>query len=91
MTEQLINWAENVLKEKLTITKEEYGDQSKVFRLHTPTANYFAKIGKGLEKERARLDWLAGKLSVPKVIGFTTHDSEDVLLLSAVEGKNSRR
>lgn len=88
MTEKLISWAEDVLKEKFTITKEEYGDQSKVFQLHAPSASYFAKIGKGLEKERARLDWLAGKLPVPKVIDFTTRDGEDVLLLSAIEGKN---
>jgi aminoglycoside phosphotransferase len=88
MTDELISWAEEILKKKLTITKEEYGDQSKVFRLHAPNTNYFAKIGKGLEKERARLDWLAGKLPIPKVIGFATYDGEEILLLSAIEGKN---
>ena len=88
MTEILINWAEGLLKSKVVITKEEYGDQSKVFRLQTSNGNYFVKIGKDLEKERARLEWLDGKLPVPKVVGFTTTDSDDALLLSAIEGKN---
>jgi aminoglycoside phosphotransferase len=88
MNEELRTWAEEVLKEKITVTKEEYGDQSTVFRLHAPDARYFVKIGTGLDKERARLNWLAGKVLVPTVIGFTKHADEDVLLMSAIEGKN---
>ncbi|MDP3770607.1 MAG: phosphotransferase [bacterium] len=86
--QKFISWAENQLNDKATITKEEYGDQSKVFRFHTPLRSYFLKIGTGLEKERERLEWLDGKLPVPKVVGFTKIDDKDALLLSAIEGKN---
>jgi len=89
MSEQkFINWAKEKLDGVADIIKEDYGDQSKVFKFHTTTGNYFVKIGTGLEKERERLEWLNGKLPVPKVIGFTKIDDKDALLLSAIEGKN---
>ena len=89
MTEQkFINWAKEQLDEVADVVKEDYGDQSKVFKLHATSGNYFLKIGTGLEKERDRLEWLNSKLPVPKVIGFTKIDDKDGLLLSAIEGKN---
>ena len=89
MTEQkFINWAKEQLNGVADVVKEDYGDQSKVFKLHTTNGNYFLKIGTGLEKEHERLKWLQGKLLVPKVIGFTKIDNKDTLLLSAIEGKN---
>ena len=89
MSEQkFVNWAKERLKGNAIVTKEDYGDQSKVFKLHATSGNYFLKIGAGLEKERERLEWLNGKLPVPKVIGFTKIEDKDALLLSAIEGKN---
>ena len=89
MTEQkFINWAKEQLSGVVDVVKEDYGDQGKVFKLHAASGNYFLKIGTGLEKERERLEWLNAKLPVPKVIGFTKIDDKDVLLLSAIEGKN---
>ena len=89
MTEQkFINWAKEQLGGVADVVKEDYGDQSKVFKLHTASGNYFLKIGTKLEKERERLEWLNGKLPVPKVVGFTKIDDKDALLLSAIEGKN---
>jgi len=88
LEQNIIDWAETQLKTKATVTKEEYGDQSQVFRFHAPSGNYFLKLGAGLEKERERLEWLNGKLLVPKVIGFTKIDDKDALLLSAIEGRN---
>jgi len=88
LEQKFINWANEQLHENTTVTKEEHGDQSKVFKLHAKSGNYFLKIGVGLEKERERLEWLKGKLPVPKVIGFTKIDDKDALLLSAIEGKN---
>ena len=85
--QKFINWAEKQLG-NATVTKEDYGDQSKVFKLHAASGNYFLKLGAGLEKERERLEWLNGKLPVPKVVGFTKIDDKDILLLSAIEGKN---
>lgn len=86
--EKFINWSKEQLGELTDVVKENYGDQSKVFKLHTASGNYFLKIGTGLEKERERLEWLQGKLPVPKVIGFTRIDDKDALLLSVIEGKN---
>ena len=89
MSEQKsINWAKEQLNEAVDVIKEDYGDQSKVFKLHTANGNYFLKVGAGLEKERERLEWLNGKLPIPKVIGFTKIDDKNVLLLSTVEGEN---
>lgn len=88
LEQKIIDWAEIQLKTKATITKEEYGDQSKVFRFNTPSGNYFLKLGTSLKKERERLEWLNGKLPIPKVVGFTKIDDKDALLLSAIEGKN---
>lgn len=89
MNEELyINWAKEQLEETVEVIKEEYGDQSDVFKLHAPDGNYFLKIGKTLEKEHERLKWLQGKLPVPKVIGFKKIDQKDSLLMSAIEGKN---
>lgn len=86
--QKFINWAKEQLNGVADVVKEDYGDQSKVFKLHATSGNYFLKIGTGLEKERERLEWLNNKLPVPKVIGFTKIDDKEALLLSAIEGKN---
>lgn len=83
-----IDWAKEQLGEVAEIVKEEYGDQSDVFKLHVPNGNYFLKIGKALEKEYERLKWLQGKLPVPRIIGLTKINEKDALLMSAIEGKN---
>ena len=88
LEQKFINWAEAQLKDKTTVAKEDYGDQSTVFKLHSPNGNYFLKIGASLEKERNRLEWLDGKLPIPKIAGFTKINGKDVLLLSELEGKN---
>ena len=64
LEQKFINWANEQLQENTIVTKEEHGDQSKVFKLHAESGNYFLKIGVGLEKERERLEWLKGKLPV---------------------------
>lgn len=88
-TEQkIINWARELIGEPVEVVKEEYGDQSQVFRLNTFRDKYFIKIGSGLGKERDSLAWLSNKLPVPNVMGFTTIDNKTALLLSAIEGKN---
>ena len=89
MTEQkFINWTKEQLNGVADIVKEDYGDQSKVFKLHGTDGRYFLKVGTKLEKERERLEWLNNKLPVPQVVGFTKIDDKEALLLSAIEGKN---
>jgi aminoglycoside 3'-phosphotransferase II len=86
--QKFVDWAEEQLQDIVDVVQEDYGDQSKVFKLHTTKGNYFLKIGSELEKEYERLQWLWGKLPVPKVVGFTKIEDTDGLLLSAIEGKN---
>ena len=43
-------------------------------------------FGKSLKNEYERLTWLAGKLPVPNILGFTQIDERDVLFLSEVPG-----
>jgi aminoglycoside phosphotransferase len=86
--QKFIDWAKEQLHEVVDVVKEDYGDQSKVFKLHAKDGNYFLKVGTKLEKERDRLEWLQEKLPIPKVVGFKSMDNNSALLLSAVEGKN---
>jgi kanamycin kinase/aminoglycoside 3'-phosphotransferase-2 len=86
MDRDFISWAEKQLGGSTVVDKEPHGDQSTVYRLAVPSGNYFLKIAPALEKERERLEWLGGKLPVPKVIGFTRIGDKGALLLSAVEG-----
>lgn len=85
---EFINWAKNKLGNVTGIEKEPHGDQSDVHRLHTPQGTFFLKISKKLSREKEKLDWLQGKLPVPKVKAFTTIGDTDALLLAAVEGSN---
>ena len=88
MNEQFIKWAKKQVGKTTAITKEKHGDQSDVFRVETLCGNYFLKIGTNLEREKGRLEWLNGKLSVPEVVGFTKINDKEALLLSAIEGNN---
>lgn len=83
-----IDWANKQLGAIDEAKRESHGDQSAVFKLRAANKNYFLKIGSGLEKERERLEWLDGKLPVPRVIGFASMSGKDALLLSALEGVN---
>lgn len=82
------DWIKKKLGKPILVTKETYGDQSSVYRLKFLDKSYFLKIGAELKKERERLEWLEGKLPVPKVIGFTHINNKDILLLSEIKGKN---
>ncbi len=88
MDQNFIDWAIKGLGGKIAITKEPHGDQSAVYNLIGPSGSYFLKIAPELTKERERLEWLAGKLPIPKIIGFTNIEGKDALLLSAIEGMN---
>lgn len=88
MDQIYINWAEKQMGNKFAVHKEPHGDQSTVYGLESSTGNYFLKIAPELTKERQRLEWLNGKASVPKVIGFVRIEDKDALLLSVIEGKN---
>lgn len=88
MDEVFINWAINELGGADITERERHGDQSTVYRIRTPRDSYFLKIAPDLAAEHERLHWLENKLPAPKVISFIHIEDKDVLLLSAIEGKN---
>jgi len=88
MNEQFIEWAKNKLNDNCVVTKERHGDQSDVFMIETSNGNYFLKIGTKLTREKERLEWLNGKLSVPEVVGFMKIDDKEALLMTAIAGIN---
>lgn len=85
---EFINWAKKELGDVTEVVKEPHGNQSDVRRLHTTRETFFLKVGKNLSREKDKLDWLQGKISVPEVKAFTTIGDLEALLLTAVEGKN---
>ena len=66
--------------------------RSEVYRLVGPGSDVaFLKISPvspvtELLAERERLDWLRGRLPVPRVLGYATEDGREFLLLSAIPG-----
>jgi len=68
-----------------------------VYRLQSANApTRFLKIATGTTRrelglERARLDWLQGKLPVPRVLYFDEDSEAQYLMLSAVEGVDARQ
>lgn len=83
-----INWAKEKLNQEIETSKEDHGDQSRVYKIKTPRGNYFLKIGSRLEKEHERLEWLNGKLPVPEIVSYTNFENKDAMLMTAIKGKN---
>lgn len=90
LEQEFIEWASTVLESEISTTREPFAHQNVTFKLSSPKGIYFLKIGKGLEKERARLDWLNTRQPVPQVIAYTSRGEMSALLLSAIEGENLR-
>jgi len=86
-----VDWAKGVLQKDFVVESVPHGDQSNVLKLCSEDGNYFLKIAPALEKEKVRLEWLSGRVSVPRVIGFSHLEGQDVLLLSEIVGENLAR
>ncbi|MEL6671180.1 MAG: phosphotransferase [Bacteroidota bacterium] len=86
-----VNWAKQFLDGDCGVEKETQGDQSDVYKLITPSQNYFLKVASALEKERVRLEWLASRLPVPRVIALMRIEDKDALLMTEIEGENLAR
>ena len=86
-----VNWAKQFLDCDCEVEKETHGDQSDGYKLITPGQNYFLKVASALEKEKVRLEWLAGKLPVPRVIALIRIEDKDALLMTEVEGEDLAR
>lgn len=85
---EFIQWAQGQLQSEAVVTKEKHGDQSEGYHLSVPSGNYFLKIGVNLDNERNRINWLNGKLPVPKIIGFMHIDGKDAILMTSIDGSN---
>src|SRR5580698_400865 len=88
LEKSFITWAETQVGKAASVEKVPFGDQNIVYKIQTSKEEYFLKIGRGLDKERERLEWLKDRQPVPKVIALTTVDTHDSLLLSAIPGVN---
>ncbi len=70
--------------------QRSYNAPSQVYRVTKKNAvNVYLKVGPNLKAERDRLIWLVGRLPVPRVKLFVTHQGEDYLLLSELSGKTA--
>ena len=86
--DDFIQWAKTELKDVVEVEKEPHGDQSDVYRLHTPRGTFFLKVSKKLSREKEKLEWLQGKVLAPEVIAFTIIGDTEALLLTGIEGAN---
>ncbi|OAS89466.1 APH(3') family aminoglycoside O-phosphotransferase [Metabacillus litoralis] len=76
--------------EQITIGLSE----SKTFLLKTNNHNQYLKIQsiktiENLQDEKNRLEWLQGKLPVPKVLHYEKDEENEYLLLSEIKGKDA--
>src|SRR5215469_7762772 len=68
---------------------------SQVYRFHrSDGTKFYVKAGEGyaakdLDAERERLQWLDGKLPVPKIYAYDARENSFVLVLSEVPGIGS--
>lgn len=63
------------------------GDNSAVFQVfRRDHVAAYLKIATGLSEERARLQWLDGRLPVPRVLSYDDRDAAEWLLLEPVPG-----
>ncbi len=61
-----------------------------VYRYYNERISYYLKIQPvlhGLEREREIIEWLGGKLPVPKIIYFNSYNDFDYLLMTEIDGE----
>ncbi len=83
-----IDWIESYIGKSVTVTQVISSDKNSVFEIDASNDKYFLKIGPNIEIEKQKLEWLYGKLPVPKVKGFNTDSEAPMLLMTAITGKN---
>ncbi|MCX6808665.1 MAG: phosphotransferase [Candidatus Berkelbacteria bacterium] len=69
--------------EKIRSAKE-----NNVLKINTDNGRYILKQGPELSGERDRLNWLDGKLLVPRVVIWREKEGRDDLLMTCVEGED---
>lgn len=86
MSENYLSWAKDILGNDFDASIERGQESNKILRLEWLDSSAFLKIGKNLEQEKLRLEWLKDKASAPQIIGFKQEDEVDYLLMTSVEG-----
>lgn len=81
-------WLSDVLGVDFKASKHIHSHQDEVFKIETPSLNYYLKISATLKAERDNLKKLELLLNVPRVIDFYESDNADYLLISELPGKN---
>lgn len=87
--EMAFSWAKTTLGTDFEVSKEYGREDNSIHRLRWENGSAFLKVGPNLKPEAERLQWLTGKFPAPSVIGFTTIDTSDLLLMSEVPGINT--
>lgn len=88
LSPQVQRWLSDVLDVDFKASKHIHSNQDEVFKIETPSANYYLKISATLKAERDNLQKLEPLLHVPRVIDFYESDDGDYLLISELPGKN---
>jgi kanamycin kinase len=85
----LVDWArEQLAAGDVTVRPMGRGDQSTVYVLAGASDRWFLKLSRNLGPERDRLEWAAGRITAPNVLGFRAGAERDALLTSAVPGQD---
>jgi len=86
MNADAIEWAVSVLPSVQSWRPVWEQDRRRVFHLQTRYGDYYLRIAPRLAAERKRLDWFAGRLPVPEIVGFETRIDTDWLLTVGLDG-----
>ncbi len=81
-------WLNEILAVPFKATKHIHSHQDEVYKIETPSNNYYLKISKSLQTEHDNLKKLENILHSPKVINFYHGKENDFLLISELPGKN---
>lgn len=76
------------IQDMIGATKIRSAEENNVRKIETEKGSYILKEGPDLLGEKDRLDWLEGKLPVPKVINWQDNNEQQKLIMSCIEGED---
>lgn len=89
LSDELKQELENLgIQDLVRVAKIRSAEENNVRKIETGKGNYILKEGPNLLGEKERLDWLEGKLPVPKVINWQDNSEKQKLLMSCIVGED---
>lgn len=89
LNQRALHWAATVLHTDFEPSKEYGRDENHIHRLTWDGGSVILKIGKSLQPEADRLQWLKGRIPAPLLLGFMKDEEADFLLMSTIVGVNA--